>query len=188
MVRFGGVRFGALAAAVMLAAACAADEDGGAGGKGGTVPSPDAAPLEPDQGAGGTPDPVATAEWTDSAHLVLTITAHADLGPYRFGLDEFSEGSDGWDGEDCLPGELYGYDLCHHVPPNGVLSLRSVHPDEGGTIEQLVEDETTLMNGPRQDGLTYVLIRETDPPRCWTWGYSVRLYVDALGCSAWDHW
>jgi hypothetical protein len=178
----------------MLAAACAndahravVDADADAGPDGAAA-SPDATPVEPDLGAGGTPDPVATTEWTDSAHLVLTITEHADLGPYRFGLWDFSEGGAGWDGEGCIPGETDGYDLCHHVPADGVLTLRSVHPDEGGTISELMEDETTLMNGPRAAGLTYVLIRETDPPKCWTWGYSVRHYVDALGCTAWDHW
>jgi hypothetical protein len=186
------VRFGALAAVVLLSGACAADvhrvadegdDDGGTDGPGGTVASPDAAPAEPDQGAGGAPDPVATAEWTDAKTLVLTITEHADLGPYRFGFFEFSHGPDGWDGEDCIPGETDGYDLCHHVPADGVLSLTSVHPDVGGTIDALIEDETTIMTGPRAAGLTYVLIRETDPPKCWTWGYSVRRYVDALGCK-----
>lgn len=152
-----------------LRAVDAADEDAGASG---AVPCPDAVPVEPDLGAGGAPDPVATTEWTDSARLVLPITDHADLGPYRFGL---------WD---CIPGEQDGYDLCHHVPANGVLTLRSVHPDEGGTIDELMEDETTLMNGPRQFGLTHILIRWADDSDCWTWGHSPQHYIDALGCSA----
>ena len=134
--------------------------------------------------AGALLAPVATAEWTDSMTLMLTISEHADLGPYGFGFAETGNGGgDGWDGEDCIPGVEDDYDLCHDVPEAGVLTLISVHPDEGGTIDDLVEGSTTLMNGPRGAGLTYVLIRFTDDSNCWTWGHSPQHYIDALGCN-----
>lgn len=43
-----------------------------------------------------------------------------------------------------------------------MLTLTSVHPDEGGSIDQLEEGVTTLMNAARAPGLTYVLIRATE--------------------------
>lgn len=145
---------------------------GGSGGSGGYG------------GFGEPPDPVAYAEWTDSRTLVLSIEQYAELGPYGFGLAETGNlGGDGWDGEDCIEGTSDGYDLCHNVPADGVLTLTSIHPDEGGSIDQLVEDETTLMSGPRGPGLTYVLIRATEDANCWTWGHNPQHYIDELGCN-----
>ena len=150
---------------------------GGAGGEGGAGGAPVGGNGEP-------PAPVAAAEWTDSKTLTLTISEHADLGPYGFGFAETGNGGgDGWDGEDCIPGVEDDYDLCHEVPEAGVLTLTSVHPDEGGSIDDLVESETTLMNGPRAAGLTYVLIRGTEDSNCWTWGHNPQHYIDELGCN-----
>ncbi len=135
-------------------------------------------------GYGEPPAPVAYAEWVDSRTLVVTIAAHAELGPYGFGLVETGNGGgDGWDGEDCIEGESDGYDICHNVPEDGVLTLTSIHPDEGGTIDQLEEDLTTLMSGPRAAGLTYILIRATEDANCWTWGHDPQHYIDELGCN-----
>ncbi len=150
---------------------------GGEGGGGGTA------------GAGGTgelPAPTATAEWTDSKTLVVTVTAHADLGPYGFGFAETGNGMDGWDGEDCLEGTKDDYDICHSIPENGVLTLTSIHPEEGGMLSQLVEDETTLMNKAREDGITYMILRSDAESGmmtgCWTWGHNPQHYIDE-GCN-----
>jgi hypothetical protein len=154
------------------------ETDMGAGGEGGGGTG---------GGAGGTgepPAPVATTEWTDSKTLVLTISEGAELGPYGFGFAETGNGGgDGWDGEDCIEGDNDGYDLCHNVPAEGVLTLTSVHPDEGGSIDDLEESVTTLMNGPRAPGLTYVLIRATEDTNCWSWGHNPQKYIEALGCN-----
>jgi hypothetical protein len=163
-------------AGVELCGCAAPETDMGAGGMpvGGT-------------GGGGTaepPAPVAASEWTDSKTLTLTISEGADLGPYGFGFAETGNGGgDGWDGEDCIEGTLDDYDICHNVPADGILTLTSIHPDEGGTIDMLVEDETTLMNQPRAAGLTYVLIRATEDTNCWTWGHKPAHYIDELGCN-----
>lgn len=154
--------------------------DGGAGGGG----------MGGD-GGGGTPTggveppaPTATTEWTDSKTLVLTITANAEIGPYQFGLAETGNGGgDGWDGEDCIEGVQDDYDLCHAVPAAGTLTLTSVHPDEGGTIDDLMAGSTTLMNQARAPGITYVLIRDTDDANCWTWGHNPQHYIEELGCN-----
>lgn len=155
-----------------------AETDMGAGGEGGGGGTAGAG------GSGEPPAPVAAAEWTDSKTLTLTISEHADLGPYGFGFAETGNGGgDGWDGEDCIEGISDSYDICHNVPEDGILTLTSVHPDEGGTIDMLMEDETTLMNGPRAAGLTYVLIRATEDSNCWTWGHNPQHYIDELGCN-----
>ena len=131
--------------------------------------------------------PIVSAEWTDRQTLVVTVSKYADLGPYRFGLAETGNaGGEVWDGEDCIFGVLDGYDLCHDVPADGVLTLTSVHPDEGGTIDKLEESVTTIANGPRSPGLTYVLIRASDDPDCWTWGHNPQHYLDALGCNQFE--
>jgi hypothetical protein len=135
-------------------------------------------------GSGEMPDPFVYAEWVDSRTFVLTIAEHADLGPYGFGLAETGNGGgDGWDGEDCIDGVGDGYDICHNVPAGGVLTLASIHPDQGGDIDQLFEGETTLMDGPRGPGLTYVLIRNSLDSNCWTWGHNPQHYMDELGCN-----
>jgi hypothetical protein len=130
--------------------------------------------------------PVVSAEWTDSRTLVVTISSGAELGPYYFGLVENAGSADGWDGEDCIDGVLDDHDFCHMVPADGVLTLTSVHPDEGGTIEELQEDVTTLMNAARAPGLTYVLIRATEDANCWTWGHDPQFYIDELGCNTYE--
>lgn len=127
--------------------------------------------------------PVVSAEWTDRRTLVVTISTYLDLGPYWFGLAETgSGGGDGWQGEDCLSDDV----LCHEVPHDGVLTLTSVHPDEGGSIDQLREGETTLMNEARAPGLTYLLVRVSDDENCWTWGHDPQFYIDALGCNTFE--
>lgn len=126
------------------------------------------------------PTPTVSAEWTDGRTLVVTISTELDLGPYWFGLAETgNSGGDGWQGENCLSDD----DLCHEVPHDGVLTLTSVHPDEGGSVDQLEEGVTTLMNAARAPGLTYVLIRATEDANCWTWGHDPQFYIDALGCN-----
>ena len=138
-------------------------------------------------GTGELPAPTATAEWTDSKTLVVTVTTHADLGPYGFGFAETGNGMDGWDGEDCLEGTKDDFDICHSIPEDGVLTLTSIHPEEGGMLSQLVEDETTLMNKAREDGITYMILRSDAESGmmtgCWTWGHNPQHYLDE-GCNA----
>jgi hypothetical protein len=130
------------------------------------------------------PVPIVSAEWTDRRTLVVTISKYAELGPYWFGLAETgSPGGDGWQGENCFDDTVDDYDLCHPVPPDGVLTLTSVNPDEGGSIDQLEEGVTTLMNAARAPGLTYLLVRTPDLDSCWTWGHDPQFYIDAAGCE-----
>jgi hypothetical protein len=155
---------------------CVCPGDGGLGGGGGEWPAPDAfveaAPAD------------ATAEWTDSKTLVVTVTEAVEFGPYFFGLAETGNGGgDGWDGEDCIPGVNDDYDICHPVGEDGRLTLTSIHPDEGGSIADLEEGVTTLMSGPRAAGITYVLVRLSEDENCWTWGHDPQHYVEELGCT-----
>jgi len=153
--------------------------EGGAGGEGGGGAV---------GGAGGSAEPPAanaTAEWTDSKTLVVTVTEAVAFGPYAFGMAETGNGGgDGWDGEDCIPGVNDDYDICHPVDEDGKLTLTSIHPEEGGSLDDLEEGATTLMNKPRAAGITYVLLRQTDDDNCWTWGHNPQHYIDELGCNA----
>jgi hypothetical protein len=153
--------------------------EGGAGGEGGGGAA---------GGGGGTPEPPAanfTAEWTDSKTLVVTVTEAVEFGPYAFGLAETGNGGgDGWDGEDCIPGVNDDYDICHPIAEDGKLTLTSIHPDQGGSIDDLEEGVSTLMDEPRADGITYVLLRQTEDDNCWTFGHNPQHYIDELGCNA----
>lgn len=145
-------------------------------GSGGAWPAPDAF-VE-------TAPASATAEWTDSRTLVVTVTQAVEFGPYFFGLAETGNGeADGWDGEDCIPGVIDDYDICHPVGEDGRLTLTSIHPDEGGSLDELEEGVTTLMSGPRAAGITYVLVRLSEDENCWTWGHEPQHYIDELGCT-----
>lgn len=126
--------------------------------------------------------PDATAEWIDERTLIFTVPGPAEWGPYRLGLVE-GDGGEIWEGEDCIPGASDGYDICHPVPRSGILTLTSIHPDVGGSIDQFQEAVTTLMYEARAPGLTYVLIRATEQEECWTWGLNPQHYIDAAGCE-----
>ncbi len=142
--------------------------------------------VGPDAGPDPRPGiPRATAEWVTDARLELTIRVAAAAGPYAFGFTETGTGGGaGWDGEDCLPGALNGYDLCHPVPANGILRLDSIHPNVGGVgIDGLEEGATTLMTRFYAPSLTYVLIRRTQPEACWTWGNNPEIYIQGMGCQ-----
>jgi hypothetical protein len=40
------------------------------------------------------------------------------------------------------------------------------------------------MDEPRADGITYVLLRQTEDDNCWTFGHNPQHYIDELGCNA----
>jgi hypothetical protein len=129
------------------------------------------------------PTPGIEIGWLDGMTLVVAVGVGREFGPYRFGLAETGNGDDGWDGEDCIPGDRYGYDLCHHIPAEGTLVLASIHPEVGGSLEQLEEDLTTLITPGLGDGVTFVVLREAGNTPCWTWGHDPQHYMDELGCA-----
>ena len=51
------------------------------------------------------PTPGIEIGWLDGMTLVVAVGVGREFGPYRFGLAETGNGDDGWDGEDCIPGD-----------------------------------------------------------------------------------
>ena len=153
---------------------------GGAGGSGG----------EGGQSTGGTPSdaPVISVIWegpgadmpNDDDSVTVAIDDGEGTHTYHFGLAETGS-ANGWYGEDCLPGDMTGKDVCHDVGAEGEV-ISSVSRAAG------VNDGNTLLWRASADAerLTYVVI-QVDTDRCWTFGDDPTYYSDSLlGCAPYD--
>jgi hypothetical protein len=98
---------------------------------------------------------------------------------YKVGFAETGARDDGWYGEDCLPGEKSGFDLCHTISADGANFSSVATPDE------IVEGETTLLRAELARNATWVVISADDASKCWVGGHDPS-YYDELGCTPAD--
>lgn len=158
------------------------DAGGGEGGAGGGGGAP---------GGGSTADaPLIQIFWegmgamaaNDDDELTVSIDDGEDeTHTYRFGMAETGSGENGWYGEDCLPGEVNGKDVCHEVGEEGEV-LYSV-----SDFDQ-VNDENTLNFKASHDAgkITYVVI-QVDTDKCWAFGDDPTYYTESvLHCATYD--
>ncbi|MFZ4739078.1 MAG: hypothetical protein ACOYM9_24195, partial [Bradymonadia bacterium] len=167
-------------------AACEVDDEEGTGDAGaGGAPIGGAAGGEPPP-VGGEAPPTAPPEpkfdfSLEGTTLTLNIFEGADLGAFHFGLAE-TGADNGWYGEDCIPGIKNDLDVCHPVAADGTLTLTDV-----ATVPEVVAGSKTLIDASFASKLTYVVVldKDSDEPRCWTWGQSTAYYTaPPLRCSA----
>lgn len=114
-----------------------------------------------------------------------TVTVAIDDGPetghtYRFGLSETGS-ANGWYGEDCLPGEINGTDVCHDVGEEGAVI------ESTARVADVDSTHTLLFKASHDAGhLTYVVI-QVDTNKCWAFGNDPSYYVDSvLHCATYD--
>jgi hypothetical protein len=143
---------------------------GGGGGGGGGAGGAGGLECEPDFFSPGV-------SWGEEPTDGVTLTFDCGTASgYQVGFAETGAGDDGWYGEDCLPGEKSGADLCHSVPAAGT-ELSHVE-----TLDEVVEGETTLLRAELVDGITWVVISADDAAECWVGGHDPS-YYDELGCA-----
>lgn len=110
----------------------------------------------------------------DDDSVTVAIDDGADaVHTYRFGLSETGS-ANGWYGEDCLPGEVNGKDVCHEVGEEGIVVQST------SRLAEVDSTHTLLFKASHDAGdLTYVVI-QVDTNKCWTFGNDPSYYVDSV--------
>jgi hypothetical protein len=130
-------------------------------------PEPEPEPVEPT---------VVELDW-DDVGLKLQVNAFG-RERWQLGLAQTGLGGDPYFGEDCVPGESSGIDVCHPIPADGNLRLLSVE-----RRRSVRAGESTFVNRQTAAGLTYMLQNLNDPESCFTFGGEPEYYVETLGCE-----
>ena len=110
----------------------------------------------------------------DEDELTVTIDDGEETHTYLFGMAETGSGDEGWYGEDCLPGEINGKDVCHPVGEEGAVLSSVSRPGS-------VNDENTLLWKALHDAgkVTYVVVQE-DTDDCWAFGHDPTYYTESV--------
>ena len=130
-------------------------------------PEPEPLPVE---------RPVVELDW-DEVGLKLQVKSFGGER-WQLGLAQTGLGGDPYFGEDCVPGESSGIDVCHPIAADGSLRLLSVE-----RRRSVRAGETTFVNRQTAAGLTYMLQNPNDPASCFTFGGEPEYFVEALGCE-----
>jgi hypothetical protein len=130
-------------------------------------PEPEPLPVEPT---------LVELDW-DDVGLKMQVNAFG-RERWQLGLAQTGLGGDPYFGEDCVPGESSGLDVCHPIPADGNLRLLSVE-----RRRSVRAGESTFVNRQTAAGLTYMLQNLNDPESCFTFGGEPEYYVEALGCE-----